>query len=172
MDPKHQVSNSYEPVQTGLNQAHPLRKAGWWSRISPYYILIPSVVSALLLYLDIKNYKNADNLYIWIRNYRTITQVIVHLLSTLLAFLWVYPICTVINHWGRYQLLRQHTPFKKLKLWSAMSSKRINLSLPWMFLLASVGFLALTYLPATIWVGALTPVLTTRTSNSTLTSEY
>lgn len=177
MNPEIKASVSYQPLKPNQKeevyrpQRIDLRKAEWWTKLIPYLIFIPSIISVLLICLSLRGYKDSNHLYTWTQKNRTSVQVIVHIISAALAFLWVYPICTIINHWGRNQLCH-HVAFEKLKLWSAMSTKRVDQNLSWIFWLSAVAFVSITYLPATVWVGALTPVFTTKCLISTLMGEF
>jgi hypothetical protein len=134
-----------------------LGKTSWWSRLIPLYIFIPTAVSLCVFTLHTLQYRNTDKLFEWSRSSRTVVQVIVHILSSFLALLWTYSICTLIGHWMRHRLSHESVNLNKLRLWSALTQSRADWNLPWKSVSATLGFLALNFIPATLWAGALTP---------------
>ncbi|KAF2501294.1 hypothetical protein BU16DRAFT_555787 [Lophium mytilinum] len=169
----HDPSPSYESVPNiartrGTTQGSRPRMRGiqWWTKLVPFYVIIPVAVSLAIEILHIRLYKNTESLYRWSTYDRTSVQVIVHILSTILAILLVYPVCTVLSFWTRHRLSRRDVGLNRLRLWSAMVQGRLDWSLPWLPSLLALGFFALTYLPAAVWAGALTPVLTVKVEHN------
>jgi hypothetical protein len=139
-----------------------LRKARLWSRTVPFLIVIPVAVSLSIAILHVRHYKSSGILHRWSVHNRSLVQAVVHVLSSLLAILWVAPLCTSITHLTRQHLVRRNINLNTLRLWSAVTLARTDWNLPWISALVTLGFCFLTYLPATLWAGALSPALTNR----------
>jgi hypothetical protein len=161
-------SSLYQPVinvseRYARHARAPLREARWWSKLIPFAILIPTVVSLSVGALHLRHYKNSSTLYVWSVHSRALVQVIVHVLSSLLAILWVVPLCTSITHLTRRHLAERDIKLDTLRLWSAMTLAKTDWNLPRSSALLALGFCLLTYVPATLWAGALSPSLTYQT---------
>ncbi|KAF2111671.1 hypothetical protein BDV96DRAFT_581523 [Lophiotrema nucula] len=150
------LSRASEPQQVRTR----LRETGWWSKIVLLAIIIPTVISIVIGGLHLRHYKTSGSLYHWSITSRALLQVVVHILSSLLSVLWMYPICKIISHSTRHRLSKKAVDLNTLRLWSAIVQARTDWNLPTSAALMALGFFALTYLPATIWAGALTPTFT------------
>lgn len=156
-------SSSYQPVvlandtRTGDDELRELRKASRWTKLRPFCIFIPTGISLCVLVLHTRQYKNSGKLYEWSTSSRTLVQVVVHILSSILAVFWTYSICNLISHWTRHRISNHSVNLNTLRLWSALRQGRTDWDLPWIFTLATLAFFTLTYIPATLWAGALTP---------------
>jgi hypothetical protein len=168
MDPFPTV---YEPVRqvkesdvddtddaSGLN----LRQEPWWKKLIPLCILLPTCTSLVVLFLHLRHYKTSGVLYRWSSSSRVPVQVAIHLVSSLLSALWVLSVCTVISQWTRHTLSKGSVDLNTLRLWSAVAQSRADWSLPRARAFAALAFFAMTYLPAVLWAGALTPTFTYR----------
>jgi hypothetical protein len=153
---------SYHPItdasekSTGHSESR-LRKAGLWSRTVPSLIIIPIAVSLSIGSLHLRDYKTSGTLYAWSFNHRSLLQAMIHVLSSLLAILWVVPLCASISHLTRQQLVRSNINLNTLRLWSAVTLARADWNLSWISALVTLGFCFVTYLPAVLWTGALSP---------------
>lgn len=153
---------SYHPVVNAseLHAGHQLREVRWWSKLIPFAMLIPTAVSLTVGALRMRHYKNSNTLYLWSVHSRSLVQVIVHILSSILAILGAVPLCTSITHLTRRHLAQSEVKLDTLRLWSAMTLAKTDWNLPWTSALVTLGFCFLTYLPGTLWAGALSPSLT------------
>jgi hypothetical protein len=162
--PQQDVTNSKEPLvheHTALHEHIPLNEAGWWNKLIPYLIVVPMIISIVIGSLQLLEYADSKNsLYEWSVTSRALVQVFVHVLSTLLSVLWVYPLCTVISYWRRNRLAERYVNLNTVRLWSAFTQAQTEWNLPWAFALFSFVFFTIMYVPATLWAGALTPSFT------------
>ena len=86
-------------------------------------------------------------------------QIMVQVISHILAMLQVSSICAVLNLSTRYRSLHRSTSLQDLCLWIALSTARVDLNLPTPHLLIASAFVAATLLPGALWAGALSPCL-------------
>lgn len=147
----------------GLGAMQSLR---WRSKLVPLCVAIPIAVSLALQILDIRHYQSTGVLRDLTTSNRASVQVVVHILSTLLAVLLVYPICTVISFWTRHALTQRDIRINRLRLWSALVRAKPDWNLPWLYALIAAIFFLSTYFPAAFWAGALTPVLTEKVEHN------
>jgi hypothetical protein len=145
---------------TDQNAGLQLCQTSRWMKLAPLCILFPTGVSLTILTLHLRHYKDDGLLYRWSASNRVLVQVVIHILSSILGVLWTYPICTVISHWTRYRLSKRSVNLDTLRVWSAVTQARADWNLPWGYMIATLVFLATSYVPAALWAGALTPAFT------------
>jgi hypothetical protein len=159
-------TSSYKPVAQVSNtrtdgRAHAqARNASWRTRLLPFCIVIPTFVSLCVVSLHARRYTDTGKLYQWSTSNRALVQVVVHIVSSLLALLWTYSICTLMSQWTRHRMSHESVNVNTLRLWSALMQNRADWSLPRISVSATLAFLILGYVPATLWAGALTPAVT------------
>ena len=117
-------------------------------------------VSLFILTLHVRLYKISSVLYEWSTSSRVLTQVVIHILASALSALLVFPICTIVSQWTRHRLSEKGISLDTLRVWTAVIQTRTDWNLPWTLKLTTLLFLAFSYLPAVLWAGALTPVIT------------
>jgi hypothetical protein len=157
-----QAQQDFTDPKAPLMHAHAsLHEGSWWSKLVPYLIVVPTIISMVIGSLQVRKYADSGGyLYEWSMTSRALVQVFVHVLSSILSILWVYPVCTVVSHWTRNRLAERHVNLNTVRLWSAFTQARTDWNLPWPFASLSLAFFTMTYVPATLWAGALTPSFT------------
>ena len=154
---------------SGLN----LRQEPWWKKLIPLCILLPTCASFIVLFLHLRHYKTSGALYRWSSSSRVPVQVAIHVVSSFLSALWILSVCTVISQWTRHILSKGSVDLNTLRLWSAMTQSRADWNLPWTLASVALAFFAMTYVPAVLWAGALTPTFTYRlVTDLTLSGKY
>lgn len=150
--------NSRTPL---VHRHAPLHEARWWTTLIPYLIVVPTIISITVGVLQFRNYADSKGkLYEWSVTSRAFVQVVVHVLSSTLSVLWIYPLCTIISHWTRNRLAEKDIDLNTVRLWSAFTQARTEWNLPWALALTSLVFFIITYAPAALWAGALTTSFT------------
>lgn len=129
-------------------------------RLIPFSVFLPTGVSLLILTLHLRLYKISGVLYEWSTTSRVPTQVVIHVLASALSALLVFPICTIVSQWTRHRLLEKSVSLVTLRVWTAVIQTRTDWNLPWTLKLTTLLFFAFIYLPAVLWAGSLTPVIT------------
>lgn len=127
-------------------------------------ISLPTTISILVAVLSFRTYSSSGQLYHWATNYRAQTQVVIHVLTTILSAPWIYGLCTTLNLWVRSYLQRKPLPLVTARLWTAASQGRLEWNLPWRNLLIGMLWFTVTLLPSWLWTGALTPQVATKFS--------
>ncbi|KAI9848717.1 MAG: hypothetical protein M1837_006804 [Sclerophora amabilis] len=129
-----------------------------YQRLAP--VLTTAITAAISIWiaaLDLTDYRDTGQINYYITHYRTAVQAVVHIISTLLGLLWIYSVCAMINRYTRLHYVKEAVSFDTLRLWCALSIRRIDLNLPLYYATISLLFVVASSLPTTIWVGALTP---------------
>ena len=121
-------------------------------------LTITTGISALTFHFINQPTYQSDGLYMSIDSNRVAFQVVVHILSNGFGALQIYAV-TSFNFWTRRRLTKYATTLDGLKLWRAISLCKIDLGLPLEYLVPAVVFSGLASIPATLWTGSLTPVL-------------
>lgn len=137
-----------------------LQQEPWWMKLIPFFVFLPTGVSLFILTLHVRLYKISSVLYEWSTSSRVLTQVVIHILASALSALLVFPICTIVSQWTRHRLSEKGISLDTLRVWTAVIQTRTDWNLPWTLKLTTLLFLAFSYLPAVLWAGALTPVIT------------
>ncbi|KAI9755695.1 MAG: hypothetical protein M4579_004193 [Chaenotheca gracillima] len=149
-------SQSFLVDQT--HSLHPELQEPLWQRLGPVAsTTLTTIISLGITILHVRNYRDAGQLYVYTTAYRSTVQAFIHVISTLLSFLWTYAVCSMINRYSRRRFGKVAVSLDHLRFWSALSSQRIDINLPIYWAIVSAIFVAAFTLPATIWVGALTP---------------
>ncbi|KAF2720051.1 hypothetical protein K431DRAFT_227396 [Polychaeton citri CBS 116435] len=132
-----------------------------WQRLSPILsILAPTCVSLAIGVLAIKDYRSTAALYDLAVHNRPRLQVIVHVLTTLLAVPWTYAVCTTLNLSTRALFSRRPARLDTLRFWTATGQARMDFNLPFYHFVTCTLISAITLLPGWLWTGALTPQFT------------
>lgn len=133
-------------------------------RLSPVLeLLLPTVTICILLWIGALKY--TGRFYGFVKSNQASTQIVVQVVSQVLAMLQVSSVCSVLNLSTRYRSLRRSTSLEDLSLWIALSTARVDLTLPTLHLLIASAFVAATLLPGALWAGALSPNFVTKSQN-------
>jgi hypothetical protein len=165
------ANTAYEPLELTtaastngdiVSRRHPNLHVGTWARILPLIaITVTTACAVTLLALRLSYWKDNLGFYNIIATQRVAVQVFIHILSSLLAVLWTYSVCSTINKLTRSYFARRIVSLNTLRLWTVISQARLEWNLSAFGVFASLSFYGITVLGAWLWTGALTPQLTT-----------
>ncbi|KAL2037397.1 hypothetical protein N7G274_009882 [Stereocaulon virgatum] len=124
-------------------------------------LLLPTITVSILLSNGDRSYTRI--FYHFVKSNQATMQIIVQVISHILAMLQVSSMCAVLNLSTRYRSLHQSTSLQDICLWIALSTARVDLNLPMPRLLIVSAFVAATLLPGALWAGALSPLFVLKT---------
>lgn len=127
--------------------------------LSALALLLPTAVSILLL--SIRNHLWDGSFRNFVNDSRTAVQVIVQILSFVLAMLQIYALRQLFALATRLVLPKRTLSMETLSWWTAISQTKMDSSLPMSYLICTITIVVLTALPSALWAGALTPILST-----------
>ena len=119
-------------------------------------LFLPTATICTLLWIG--DWEYTGMFYSFVKSNQATMQIMVQVISHILAMLQVSSICAVLNLSTRYRSLHRSTSLQDLCLWIALSTARIDLNLPTPHLLTASAFVAATLLPGALWAGALSPM--------------
>jgi hypothetical protein len=131
-------------------------------------LLMPLTLSILLLYGDVDSWILPGNLYNIVNKWRSSVQTAVQVISAALAAIEVFALCRLINLATRISFTRAPVSLNKLGFWSALSTPTVNWSHPIWTIVVTLCLSNLHTAFSAIWAGALTPVNTLSTQNTTI----
>jgi len=134
-------------------------KAFWPKYLAVPGLLLTTGITTLLVTSSRSHWAISDGFYNFVISNRASTQIAVQIFAALLAGIHTYALCTAINFSARIALVRQGATLDNLRLWDALSSARLDLTLgkgPFGLLIC---FYAITIGSAALWAGAITPVV-------------
>ncbi|KAI0595097.1 hypothetical protein F4775DRAFT_387031 [Biscogniauxia sp. FL1348] len=150
-----------------LNDDH--KGASLWYRTLVIPILfVTNIIATILLVLNTTGWSGSATATLWIDKHRTIAGMIVQVVSSLLGTLLTLSLTTMINLEIRERLVLNGLRLIDLKFANILTNLRIDGSLRSKRLSAVLIFMLFTIVPATLWSGALTPVITSRRIRSTI----
>lgn len=121
-------------------------------------LFLTTPISTVLLYWSINNVLFSGSLHDFIESNRPSVQFAVQLIANLLSLCQVLVICRLINYGVRRHLAAGSMKLDTLRAWIDAMEPRIDLGLPFRFLLPLSAFVALTMILSALWAAALTPV--------------
>ncbi len=126
-------------------------------RLLPVFeLLLPTVAICILLWIE--DWQYTGTFYSYVKSNQASMQIVVQIVSHLLAMLQVSSTCALLNLSTRFRSLHRSTPLQDLSLWIALSTARIDRNLPTFHLAMDLTFVAATLIPGTLWAGALSPM--------------
>lgn len=123
-------------------------------------ILVTTVVSCANAGLTARHYTTAAWLYNVVSESRATVQLVVQLLSTLLAVLQTYVASSLIRFRTNIFLETNGLQLDTIKFFEALWVPRLDLELPLHYALVVGIYIAAAQAAAAIWTASLTPVLT------------
>ena len=136
-------------------------------------LLVTTVLSALLVYMDLAGRTSyRRQIFDLVSNYRANIQTSVQVVSHLLGLAHTLVLTTCLSNRTRLRFESRSVSLDRLQWWSTMSSQSIDWSLPPQFLCFSILFVAVSFIPAALWAGAITPILITKTVPSTISTSF
>ena len=162
---KYMHSWQYHKTQTGWNmpQGIAVGKQSFFGKILPVPgLIITTVLSAVILYgIDRPPFIDND-FYNFVSIHRSSVQASLSFLTSVFGFAHLYVLTSVINFSTRILLTQWAPTLDRLELWRALSTKSIDLALPFSLLGPLTVVWALTLGVGSLWTGALTPNLVAR----------
>ncbi|KAK3652906.1 hypothetical protein LTR56_004854 [Elasticomyces elasticus] len=128
------------------------------TRLLPLLASFPPCLFSLLLLAQTHHYYG-HALTSLVSSNRTTVQILVFVLSYVLGLLQLYSLRTTFTYAARLLAFQGPIHLEKMRYWSAISTNRFDLLLPAHHQLICVLLLATSFLPGTLWTGALTPLL-------------
>jgi hypothetical protein len=131
-------------------------------------LLLCNGISLLLITGPVDGWTFKGKQYDWISANRATTQLIVQTLASLLGLALVATVRSMANFWARNWLTRRPMLLDTVAFFSSVTTSQINWSLrgirlPVLLLTALVALV-----PAAVWAGAITPILTVLTGQTPL----
>ncbi|PQE23106.1 hypothetical protein CJF32_00004492 [Rutstroemia sp. NJR-2017a WRK4] len=147
------------------------RTTSWSETISRYTgflgLICTTTISCLLLKANFSHISvSGGDLYNFIISNRATIQIAIQLISTGLGFIQTAAMSRLINYATRIHLSRKSVPIEILNLWNGLCLVSLNWSLKLRYLFPLVAWVAICAIPAGLWAGAITPVVT-KTSRET-----
>lgn len=131
-------------------------------------LLMSTSLSILLLISNVSRWSLHTSIYSLITNRRASVQLAIQLISNTLGLLYSTTICSLLNYGTRIHLGKNPVRLNTVRFWHALCTRNINWGAPFELIVPLIVFVALTAIPSAIWAGALTPVVTHVTHNSTI----
>ncbi|KAH8719497.1 hypothetical protein GQ44DRAFT_623364 [Phaeosphaeriaceae sp. PMI808] len=133
-------------------------------------LIITTILSLLVLASSICRWIwiHPSRFHLFVTRDRATTQLIIHLISHGLAIISTTILRSLINfatrlHWGNSPVL-----LNTIRLWNRLCVQSTSWSIPLSQLLPLSALILITTVPASIWTGALTPVVTHASTQRTL----
>ncbi|KAB8077640.1 hypothetical protein BDV29DRAFT_198435 [Aspergillus leporis] len=123
-------------------------------------LLLCNGISLFLIASPVDGWTFKGKQYDWISANRATTQLIVQTLASLLGLALVTTLRTMANFWARNWLTRRPMLLDTVAFFSSMTTSQINWSLPGIRLPALLLTALLALVPAAVWAGAITPIIT------------
>lgn len=129
-------------------------------------LILPTGVSIFLV--SVRNRLWDGDFHDFVQSSRSAVQVIVQILSLVLAMLQIYALRKLFTLGTRLLLGGRRLSLDTLSLWAAISQAKLDSSLSKRYVVIIIAFVALTALPSALWAGALTPILSTDRQTGTI----
>lgn len=123
-------------------------------------LFLTTLVSCLLLGLTLSNWYSDGFLYNVQNTRRATIQIIVQVLSTVLAALQLFALSTLVKHDTSLSIGRRLMTLDALKFRNAIQLKSLDFDLRVKHTVSLLGFFVACQFPSALWTGALAPVST------------
>ena len=131
------------------------------ARLRPLLELLPPT-AAILILLWIGNSEATESVYSYLKTDQATVQIVVQLVSHVLAALQISSLCTTFNLSTRFRFFRVSTSLNDLSFWTALSTNRVDPTLPSSYLAVTIACAAATLLPGALWAGTLSPLFVSK----------
>ena len=131
-------------------------------RILPLLELLPPT-TAILILLWIGDRESTESFYRYLKNDQATIQIVVQVISHVLAALQIASMCTTFNLSTRFRFRLRSISLNELSLWTALSTTRVDQNLPPFYLALALAFVVATLIPGALWAGALSPLFVLKT---------
>ncbi|KAL9138769.1 MAG: hypothetical protein Q9175_000035 [Cornicularia normoerica] len=124
-------------------------------------LLLPTAAILYLLWNGDREF--TESFYRYLKTDQATIQIVVQVVSHVLAMLQVSCLCATLNLSTRFRFLRRSASLHDLKFWTALSTTQVDLSLPSFYLAVAAAFVVATFVPGALWAGALSPLFVLKT---------
>ncbi|KAK8017417.1 hypothetical protein PG993_013743 [Apiospora rasikravindrae] len=136
----------------------------------PFYgLIVTTTLSILLVTANKRSWTVPDDLYRVIVTNRASVQLAIQVLANLLGLVFSGVICKLINYATRIYFQKHPVHFDVVRFWIGLCSSRMSMELPIKYILLLASFLILMAAQSALWAGAMTPLTTSITSDTTVT---
>lgn len=136
-------------------------------------LAITTIISVVLVALEWNGVTSTGRVYDIVVRDRTGVQIFIQVVAYLLGLMQVALLMACLSNASRLYLERRSITLDQLQFWTSMLNRRIDWNLPMSLLAISALFIAVTFGPAAVWVGAITPIETTTLKHTSVnTSVY
>ena len=125
--------------------------------------ILPLLASTYLLVGTATDRRSTGLLLSFVSNNRATAQIVVSIVSAILACLNVYTVTKLLNLATRIHLLLQSLSLNMIKFIGAVATRCLVAGVPAAMYATSVIMVLLFAIPNVLWTGALTPILTNAT---------
>ncbi|SLM34222.1 hypothetical protein LPUS_02957 [Lasallia pustulata] len=132
------------------------------------YLAIPTVTAIAILIADARQVAFTGGIYVVVTGNRASVSIAVQVISIGLALIQVAAVSRTFNFATRIRLRKVPTSLSVLQFWNGISSGNIQWSLKSKLLALLSIYVGLAAIPAAIWTGSLTPVVTSTTHATTV----
>lgn len=119
--------------------------------------------AAILILLWIGDKESTESFYRYLKNDQATIQIVVQVVSHVLATLQIASMCTTLNLSTRFRFRLRSVSLHELSLWTALNTLRVDQNLPSFYLAVASAFVAATLIPGALWAGALSPLFVLKT---------
>ena len=149
---------------SGIGSNNDKATLGLWERLLPTTAILVSTGCSMAIWsMHLTNWRNSGSFYGLVLHQRVAVQVFVNVLASLLAILWSYSICTVMNWMMRRWASFNEMSLNTLRMFTLLSQARLDTMLPKRLYAFCACFWALAPLIQYLWTAALTPTITSYT---------
>ncbi|GFF32762.1 predicted protein [Aspergillus lentulus] len=131
-------------------------------------LLLCNGISLFLITGPVDGWTFKGRQYNWISANRATTQIIVQTLASLLGLTLVATVRSLANFWARNWLTQRPMLLDTVAFFSSVTTSQINWSLRGIRLPALLLTALVALVPAAVWAGAITPILTVLTDETPL----
>jgi hypothetical protein len=128
-------------------------------------LTVPCTISLIILALNSRDWYSEALLRNIVVNYHVFVAPIVQILSTILSGLQLYVVFTIFEYSARTRITQSNISLNTLRLWSALSSRSLNLNLQLTKVLVLLTVIAVSAVPASLWAAAITPQLSSASND-------
>ncbi|KAF2009225.1 hypothetical protein BU24DRAFT_85234 [Aaosphaeria arxii CBS 175.79] len=142
---------------------------GHWKRYCTFYgLVLTTTLSSVLLAADLFKWRVTGYFFILANKYPASVALTVQLLAAFFGLIHVAVISRLINYALRLRLNKTTVTLDALRTWVDMSLARVDWDLPLRFFFPVMLVVFLSLVPAALWAGSITPLISRTTTTGTL----
>ncbi len=142
-------------------------------RLLPFLVCSFTVLIAVILVCQ-RNVRYVGSANRMVAQHRASLALIVQVVSSAQGACQVYAVAALLNCYARQRLQQKPMSLESLQFWSAASTLKLRLSLPFSLVLPLLVAILFLQVPQALWAGALTPLIVSdsRTDSSVAIATY